>query len=294
MDIESVLRELRVDWENAISHDFDPVPLIQAIQNEGSTEASNFRNMYHKVEQAMEKIIEANFKAFNDSILLYSKVHKANTENLRKLGSQIDFCNQVITTNLDVNFDTKEIRRSKHIKWLCEVLKVYKELYENIERALLNRNYVYGSSLVKKMFDIHRTYKLERIKCLKVLFQKLCDKRVILINFLSEMLGSFVYDSKELEYISSLDALVSINGLKSLDQYLYKNIDAFFVAEYSCIISSYFQVPDEDPLKVTIQNIMHVTNKMYTKLLSLAASGLNNSTEVIDASFFEAEVESSF
>lgn len=294
MNVESLLRELRVDWESTLSEDFDPIPLIKSLEDEHSTEASNFRNIYHKVEQVMERIIENNFKAFNDSILLFSKVHRINKENLENIDEQVRFCNDMLDADLNTDIDTTEIKRNMWLRGICEALKEQRALADGIDASLHNRNYVYASVLAKKVFDAYTKYKLSYIKSLETLFHRVCEKRVTIIACLCAEIERFVRNNNELEYIDNLNAIVSLDGLKALDNHLHTRISDVIQDMYKRIVGEYDKLHGEDQLNTTVQNILHTTNKIFVKLLNVASKGLDNSTEVIDSKFFETEIQSKF
>ncbi|KAI5183565.1 hypothetical protein PAEPH01_2951, partial [Pancytospora epiphaga] len=74
-DPQEVLKELRVDWENILSDDFNPLHLsLQIISS--SALASDFRDMYHQLENIMEQIIAVNFKGLSDSVLSYNEFNQ--------------------------------------------------------------------------------------------------------------------------------------------------------------------------------------------------------------------------
>lgn len=100
-DPEVILKELRVDWEGTCSKDFNPLHLgLKLTRN--SALYSSFRDMFYRLESAMEKIIATNFRGFSSSIEGYSAYRKTNTELLQVLQSIVDTTDLHKSTNLGV------------------------------------------------------------------------------------------------------------------------------------------------------------------------------------------------
>ena len=58
-ELQIIIKELRVDWDNMISEDFNPLHNALSAMS-GSTKATEFRDMFNKLELAMQKIISIN------------------------------------------------------------------------------------------------------------------------------------------------------------------------------------------------------------------------------------------
>ncbi|KCZ76351.1 hypothetical protein H311_02653, partial [Anncaliia algerae PRA109] len=121
MDIDQVIRELRVDWEDLISNDFNPIQYIKSLEKEDSVEANDFRNIFYKVEKVMEKIIEENYQVFNDSMLLFSTFYESNKKNLLNLENEIKFCDDIL--KIDTK-NTLKIDEIKDLLWFDEYKNV--------------------------------------------------------------------------------------------------------------------------------------------------------------------------
>ena len=292
MELESVLSELRVDWESVISENFDPVPLINSIHSEESAGAADFRNIYHKVEQAMNSMVENNFKAFNDSVLLYTKFHRINDNNIRWIGEQVLFYDEIICYDPEIDFDSKDIRRKLWMKKMCDVLREYRDILYNVERALSNKNHVHASSLLGQAFATYARYNLGRIRGLEKLGQRAKENRNAVISAICRSIEEFLRDENNIEYVRELEAIVSLSGLKSLDDYLHKNIKLVVLDEYRRILNDFGRFGEEMAMESVVQSILHTTNKMFFKFLRVSESGFKRSTENTDIEFFGVELAS--
>lgn len=294
MEIESIVKELRVDWEALISEDFDPVPLIKTLEKEGSAEASSFRNIYHKVKLAMEKVIDTNSKVFSDSVLLYSKIYRINKENLRCIDAQIDFCNEVLRTDLTVYTDRRDVRKNIWIREICSAIRECKVLLENADRAIYDKKHAYASSIVKSFLDVYARYRLNHVRSTDVLLEKARKRRLVLIDALCNELWHFMCDNSKVEYIDALDAVISLDGLGILDAYFHRSIHDIIMDTYKAILGEHRKTSTQETMYATIQDIMHITGRMFSKFLSIAAYCLENNTEVVESKFFQTETDSTF
>lgn len=294
MEIESIVKELRVDWETLISEDFDPIPLIKTLEKEGSAEAASFRNIYHKVKQAMEKVIETNSKVFSDTVLLYSKVYRVNKENLRCIDAQIDFCNEVLNADLTVDTDKRDVKKNIWVREICGAIRECKLLLDNTDRAIYDKKYAYASSVVKNFLDVYARYRLHHVKSTEELLEKAKKRRLVLIDALCAELSHFLCDNSKVEHVDALDAVISLDGLGILDAYFHGAINVIIMDTYKAIIGEHRKPSTQEAIYTTVQDIMHITGRMFSKFLSIAAYCLENNTEVVESKFFQTETDSAF
>lgn len=130
-NIDSLLRLVRIDWEETQSLDFNPLSLAFHLTDENSQINDNFRNIYHKIERGMMTIIETSFKGFSDSILSYKKCFLNVNLNIKTLR--------------DMKFDVEEISKSVNVdlKILSKQKKLIQkqnELIEKLEQLIDLRN----------------------------------------------------------------------------------------------------------------------------------------------------------
>ncbi|KCZ79319.1 hypothetical protein H312_03287 [Anncaliia algerae PRA339] len=284
MDIDQVIRELRVDWEDLISNDFNPIKYIKSLEKEDSVEANDFRNIFYKVEKVMEKIIEENYQVFNDSMLLFSTFYESNKKNLLNLENEIKFCDDIL--KIDTK-NTLEIDEIKDLLWFDEyknVIAGYKELIASIDEAVMNENYVHSSNLLVDAFKLFEKYNLGTVKIIH--FKKIKSKRSQVLTFLFKEIETFLVGNIA-DYKEQCIGLINLGGLKFLDKCLVKNVNKILIQEVNRIIDS-----NKGKEQVQIKRIIDFYLQFYHRLSALISFALRFDTEKLDLSFFETEIES--
>lgn len=160
-NIDSLLRLIRIDWEDTQSHSFNPLPLALQLRDNNSAMADDFKNTYHKIEKCMQNIIETSFKGFSDSILSYKKCSSNVDDNLNKL-SDINLTIDEIkkSTHVDVNLLNKQKALIKNQEELLGRLELLKDLRDSIEERNINNvedasyNILHCMALYKQCADL--------------------------------------------------------------------------------------------------------------------------------------------
>lgn len=284
MDINSVIRELRVDWEDLLVDDFDPLPYIIKLEKEDSIEANNFRNMFHKVEKIMEQILEKDYQLFNDSMLMFTNFYESNQNNIKQLENEINFCDDILQLNTKRKLETEEI---KHLLWLDEYnkkIKIFNELMNNIDNSIYNENYVYSSSLLKEAFDLYEEYNFNKIK--KINLKKLRSKRKCVLKYLYGEVEQFL-SGNTTDYREQCDSLISLGGIKYLDSNLISNLSKIIIKEINNINSKL-----KENVKEAIKMITEFFELFLNRLRALISYCLTCETEKLNFTFFEVEIES--
>lgn len=221
MNFQTITKELRIDWDNVLNDNFNPLHLALSI-NKNATMAANFRDMYHKLEDAMEQIININFKGFSDSVLSYNMFYSQNQHLLKNL-----YTCQNITQLQEYDCNLKEITdeftKSEYFgaKYeICRKLLDIKITYEEFELT---------SETIKKCYQL--------VKCLDLID----NKEYIKIK------GVFEY--RKLIYQSYIDLTEQIN-IEIFDFIFYNKINNSFkcllilgsLYELETFVKSYFQI----------------------------------------------------
>ncbi|KAL6122204.1 hypothetical protein NUSPORA_00763 [Nucleospora cyclopteri] len=230
-DPQTIIKELRVDWDTVLTDDFNPLHLALAVNN-GSIPATEFRDMYHKLENCMEKIISTNFKGFSDSLLSYNMFFAQNTKLLKTL----EECEEIVTYK-ETDFNAKSIgiehsqsdfymKKYEICKKLLEI-KITFEEYQST-RDLLKRCY----QLVKCLDLID---KKEYVKIKGIFeYRKLIYKEYLeLTDEINNELFAFVFRN---EINNSFKCLLILGSLYELEQFVKENFRSHTFNEIEFLI----------------------------------------------------------
>jgi len=220
-DINIILKELLVDWDNVISSNFNPLVYALAINN-NSAKAVEFRDMYHKLEFAMETIIKTNYKGFSDSILSYNMFNSNNKESLRCLEN----INQCIEVARSENFGIEEIlKEHRSVKSsfrksvFCNSINRVRELskmFDEIEDLHLRSKYIVEA------LDLIENPEYLQIQGVEDYKKVLLSKYQAVSEAVNEKLGQYIFDDKN-DNLRYFDCIIRLGSLKVFDSYLNKN-----------------------------------------------------------------------
>ncbi|OQS55049.1 hypothetical protein EHP00_1807 [Ecytonucleospora hepatopenaei] len=140
MELETLIKELKVDWDTVLTDEFNPLYLSLLI-NKGTISSAKFRDMYHKLENAMEKIISQNYKGFSDSVLAYNKFYNQNKELLNVLSETEQIVNEK-EYDFEIDQITNDFTKTEYFSAKYEIcrrlmdIKLTYEEYESCEQTL--------------------------------------------------------------------------------------------------------------------------------------------------------------
>jgi hypothetical protein len=225
-EIESVVKELRIDWDEAICEDYNPLKYAIALDERDSFGSSNFRDMYHKLERAMEKIIEKSYQGFSDSILTYREAFKLNRECMTNIENIIEKC-EIINScvNVDLGALEKEKNDVELIKNTHEILHNLKEIRDSIKtiRNMIDRGeYLLASSVTKNAILKFDGNQFGQIKGVRYLRSELQEKERVLTKMVADELLSYIFE-KENEGTAHLRCIFILNSLEFVDNYIFRN-----------------------------------------------------------------------
>lgn len=233
-NIDSLLRMIRIDWEETQSVDFNPLPLALQFTNENSDE---FKNTYHKIERVMMNIIESSFKGFSDSILSYKACTHNVNENLENLAT--------------MNLIIEEIKKSTHIK--TNLLTKQKELIKNQE-ALIDKLEMLidlRNSIRDKSSENVEEGAYNILKCLS-LYKKCSDLKPV-------RLVQYDIERKKAELIDKISKGIILFICETKGGVLF-NVRSIFILQLYAVLDKSLILPAKTCLISSLQNKINEYN----------------------------------
>lgn len=237
-DPESIIKELRVDWENVLSEHFNPLHLALRI-NTSSSLASDFRDMYHKLEFAMEKIIATNFKGFSDSVLSYNEFNRLNKQVIDSLQNIIDVSQQTKQEDFDIKniSSEKDLADFYKIKYsICCDLQLVKQTLFEFEGT---HDILKKAHMVIECLDTIDNMDYIKIKGVDEYRKMIYEKYVDLVEEVNRKILDYVFKNN-LENIYYFKCTLVLGSLYELELYFKKNFKTYLFNEIeNAIVTSY-------------------------------------------------------
>ncbi|KAF7682795.1 hypothetical protein TCON_1988 [Astathelohania contejeani] len=275
-EINQLIKEIRVDWEDIFSEVFNPL-----LHLERGPSSSIFRDSYHRIEQCMEGIIDSKYQNFAKAISSY-----------REMSSLVDECIKQL----------KEI--SEQIKTICKCLEIDVEYLDRQCREyklLHNTNHII-SSINDIRVKFHRLTQLihqERVeeavniiigiesqltalgplRAMSDLFSEVERLRKLVLNMLFNSVSAFIFD--DVFDRSMVRCIKALSGIPELDKYLCDNTPALFYQHIEEIIQS------NKSLTNMIRRVLIYTENILTNYKEVCR--LLGQNEKEDANFFEVD-----
>lgn len=144
-NIGNILKELISEWDDLTQKEYNPLKNALELNDVNSRIATNFRNLYHKVDNTMAQIIKEKYKGFNNSVLIYTEINKLYLKLNEKILNMIDHTkNGMDTLELDINKLEQEHHEIEKDRKMHEHALKINELYESFvayDRRLRHKDY---------------------------------------------------------------------------------------------------------------------------------------------------------
>lgn len=244
-ETDALLREIRIDWETLVTPDFNP--LKQALRNRASSvEASNFRNLFHKVERVMEGIIEKSYKGFSDSVLSYMESYHLN----RRCRDSIEEISRAVGELSGMRIDVKDMIReyddvkvleAKHGACLslleirrrfAEFCEVRDRIDDDVRRGVLGHGI--GSRLLEGAKQIAGIYELidstgvGDLECVRKFRDEVDSEAKDLMRIVYQRIDRFVFWN-ECEYQDDFRCVVVLDALQGLERHQADGLEKEYV-----------------------------------------------------------------
>ncbi|ORD98983.1 hypothetical protein A0H76_1603 [Hepatospora eriocheir] len=228
---KKILNEIRIDWETLLTDEFNPLHIALAV-NKGTIQNAEFREMFHKLEFIMEKIIEVNFKGFSDSVLSYNEYNKQNAEIIEILNESFEASHQV-EGNLYIDTISKENKKSEYFKARYEILRELKHIKIMFDEYLNSTEIIKRCNQLVRCLDLIDNKELLKIKGVYEFRLKIYKEYVVLSEEVCMEVFKFIFNN---EINVSFKCCLILGNLHELEVYFYKNFKTFLFNKLESII----------------------------------------------------------
>lgn len=268
---DTIIKELRVDWETVLTDEFNPLHLSLAISRSSSL-ASDFRDMYHKLESSMEKIISVNFKGFSDSVLSYNKFNSNNKKLLNHLNKIENSSRAIKQSKFDIKNLSKENENRNHhkIKYdICKNLREAKTIYdkitsEEVDDPLKNKgidnDILYKSNQIVKCLNLLDDINFAKIKGVDEYRKQVYKEYLKIISDVNDRMLEYIFDNK-IENIFFFKCILVLGGLEVLEKYLRENFKNMVFAQFEKAINSAYIYFDESSVSLLKATCLRIVKK---------------------------------
>lgn len=220
---KEIVKELKVDWDTTIADSFNPLHLALQL-NANSNLNTEFRDMSHRLEFFLDKVIALNFRGFSESLNGFFSFRDLNKETLETLDLCEDNAMRVKEWRFDrinVDFEKENIEclRKKYdvCKKIMEGRNSYK-MYQNTE-DVARKSVLIGQCLEalndQSLLQIRGVF--EYLKILKKSFLETC-------NEVNQKLFDFIFRN-EIDSLVYFKSLMNMGAIAQFDEYCKQHFD---------------------------------------------------------------------
>ncbi|KAI5148529.1 hypothetical protein ENBRE01_0390 [Enteropsectra breve] len=238
-DLKTILHEVRVDWENVLSDDFNPLHYALNIHKNAAL-AGEFRDMYHKLDTAMEKIIEINFKGFSDSVLSYNQFNRENRAALTCLTDILKMSSAIVHEPLEIKQISHEQKQSFFYNAKYEICKNLCKIKEAMVRFDAETELLKKCHLIVKCLDIIDDENYIKIKAVEEYRKQVYEKYMDIVGAVNAHLCEFIFKNK-MENVAHFKCLFVLGSLHELEQHLARYFKRAVFAEIENLILKSYQ-----------------------------------------------------
>ncbi|KAG5858603.1 Sec8 exocyst complex component specific domain-containing protein [Encephalitozoon hellem] len=292
-EADALLREIRIDWETLITEDFNP--LKQALKNRNSSvEASNFRNLFHKVEKVMEEIIERNYKGFSDSVLSYMESYHLNRkchDNIQEIFRATKELSEMKIEVKDMVKEYGDVRVFKAKEEIClallEVRKNFSEfcairdgiendMKRGVEDRQMSSKLLEASKKIRAVYDLIDENGLGGMECIKRFRSEVDSEAEDIMRLVFRRINRFAFYN-ECEYQDDFRCVVVLNVLQNLEKYQIDSLEKEYFKVVESTIEEVEKSKEENQAEVLAKMVMGRTKTIIRNFRMLF--------EMADASF---------
>ncbi|CAD25558.1 similarity with WD-repeat proteins [Encephalitozoon cuniculi GB-M1] len=292
-EVDLLLREIRIDWETLITEDFNP--LKQALKNKNSSvDASNFRNLFHKVEKAMEEIIEKNYKGFSDSVLSYMESYHLNVQcydSIQEISRTTEELSGMKMEVKDMIKEYDDVRVFEAKQKICLVLleirrnfnefcairdMVESDVKNNAENRGMSPKLLEAAKKIRAIYDLVDENRLEELGCIKKFRGDVDLEAGDFMKLVYGRINRFVFYN-ECEYQDDFRCVVVLDTLRDLEKYQADSLEE----EYFKVVESVI----EEVGKKTTENQAETLAKMIAGRTGMVIRNFKTLFEMAETSF---------
>lgn len=282
-ELDIILKELRVDWEGICSDDFNPLHLGLRLERD-SVLASRFRDMFYRLESAMEKIIAANFKGFSGSIDGYSEFGRANKELIQALQAVIDIAevagasSSPTATGTSIQNRVQEIQEGFRGIEAENQKKVSNELKHTICKNLIDvKQMVYEFDTAQDLYKksdmiIQSLDTLDQAEYLKIKgvdeYRKVIyGKYLSFVGDVNERIGKYIFQNKQ-ENLHYIRCVTRMGSLQELEKFFQEHFRELFRGSIEDTIQRVYQA-GHSGIGVLCKAVSHRVESVHRNMQAL-------------------------
>lgn len=240
--IDGLLRKIRIDFQEVGTNDYNPLPLALKISNKSSKISINYQDTYHKLEAAMQNVIESSFQGFSDSVYSYKACFKNIIKCIERLEEIKENVNSI---KKSYNIDIKALKRmEREIETKEIIVETLEKIYtlKNLlyakddfgirkvgrnENLLSNNSQSNESNLIDESNNLYTCFKLfnelKEIKAIASYAEEIVKKRNNLLDKIVDKIFSFVFENENRSTVE-LKAIFIVDCLEEIDERLYQKL----------------------------------------------------------------------
>ncbi|ELA47443.1 hypothetical protein VCUG_01094 [Vavraia culicis subsp. floridensis] len=273
--VNSILKELMVDWDDLAQADYNPLKNALELNDDSSLVATNFRNFYHKIDAAMAEIIKNKYRGFNDSVLIYTDINNLYLKLNKLILDMVEKTKDCMhSLDLDISKIEKESIEIKKQRKIQEYASDVNELYRTYviyEKKLAEEDFEFCTETIIKILETD----LDEVEAVKEMKSVFYHKRKQFLNVLHRKLDEYIFEENEMKNeiepsqdIESvifrerrlLSYVVQLDGLLEFDNHVFYNLKFNFYRKVNEIISSGIELADV--FRCTIDLFFNIMKKL--------------------------------
>lgn len=262
-----IVKELKVDWDTTISENFNPLHLALKL-NTNSNLNTEFRDMSHKLEFFLDRVITSNFQGFSESLNSFSSFRNKNKqilEALDKCGSNAADIRRWSFNKANLGIEKENIEHAKGKYEICKRImeaKNHYKMYQNTDDLIRK------SVLINQCLDFLNDRNLlqikgvfEYLKIVKVSFRETVDA-------INQKLFDFIFRN-EIDNLFYFKAVMNLGSIAQLDEYFRQHFDRNVFGEIEKVIMRRYKTALPSSLSDPLLELESLSSEVCKKVESI-------------------------
>lgn len=221
---DMVIKELMIDWEDVLSPSFNPLHYVLRINKNSRIEAE-FREMFHKLDKAMNSIISNNHNMFKQMILNYLEVNNINDNNSRMFDEILKSLEQI--KNKEINMKAiyknhKEIELYDIKYRICNSIQRINNIFNELKEC---DDLFAKATMIVECLDILDESKWLEIKGVMEFRKHVYKQYEEIAMYVILRISDFIFKNR-IENMLYFKALRTLGCLYQLETYFSENFKA--------------------------------------------------------------------
>lgn len=196
--LQGTLTLFESDWPDLLNTDCNPLDIaLPLIDENGLLNYKDFNDLRRQFTQQLQRAVNANYMAFNDSIGSYGisiETLNQSQDRLSNIRECLDSVNTMLNSQANIlgELNTKRMEHGQILNMLEEINDVQKKL-TNLQESVENREFEKSVNLVKEIQEIFSDNRLSSIDGLQSLQLRLNSSVSLLLDGLIDEIGNYIY-----------------------------------------------------------------------------------------------------